>query len=256
LLQDTSIVDHEPAPIVRGDLTLDGTATSVDLSSVPGASSVDPFALVASDLATVSTNVQGQLAVDHPVLQTVAEYFFTHDGGKKFRPAMVLLVARAVAELPPGEMLFVQAQAAADLLAGSGLTIPGYRTRALTPHRDAAEVAESQMRLAEITEMIHTASLLHDDVIDDADTRRGMPAVNSVFGNKLAILAGDFLLARASISLARLRDVPVIETMSTIIEHLVKGEVLQMRPQTRDDAQMTQFEVRDTTADTSMGSVD
>ena len=57
--------------------------------------------------------------------------------------------------------------------------------------------------------MIHTASLLHDDVIDMADTRRGMNSVNFVFGNKLAILAGDFLLARASVSLARLRNLDV-----------------------------------------------
>ncbi len=58
-------------------------------------------------------------------------------------------------------------------------------------------------------EMIHTASLLHDDVIDVADTRRGVRSVNFVFGNKLAILAGDFLLARASVSLARLRNLDV-----------------------------------------------
>ena len=57
--------------------------------------------------------------------------------------------------------------------------------------------------------MIHTASLLHDDVIDVADTRRGVRSVNFVFGNKLAILAGDFLLARASVSLARLRNLDV-----------------------------------------------
>ena len=82
-----------------------------------------------------------------------------------------------------------------------------------------------QRRLAEITEMIHTASLFHDDVIDKADTRRGVPSANRAFGNKLAILAGDFLLARASVSLARLRSVETVELLSTVIEHLVKGEV-------------------------------
>ncbi len=51
--------------------------------------------------------------------------------------------------------------------------------------------------------MIHTASLLHDDVMDHAAHRRGVPALNSVHGNKLAILAGDFLLSRASLNLAR-----------------------------------------------------
>ena len=120
--------------------------------------------------------------------------------------------------------------------------------------------------------MIHVASLLHDDVIDDAGTRRGLSAVNTVFGNKVrrwvcsvslvslvmcvqlhsasphnntpvlalplpplppcprqvAILAGDFLLARASVSLAALRDPEVIRLMSQCLEHLVAGEVLQV----------------------------
>jgi len=91
------------------------------------------------------------------------------------------------------------------------------------------DLYQAQRRLAEISEMIHTASLFHDDVIDGADTRRGSPTVHKVFGNKMAILAGDYLLARASIFLARLRDAEVVETMSTIIEHLVRGEVMQMR---------------------------
>jgi geranylgeranyl pyrophosphate synthase len=80
--------------------------------------------------------------------------------------------------------------------------------------------------------MIHTASLFHDDVIDGADTRRGAPAVHTVFGNKMAILAGDYLLARASISLARLQNPIVVECMSTIIEHLVRGEVMQLSSHT------------------------
>lgn len=54
--------------------------------------------------------------------------------------------------------------------------------------------------------------------------------MNQTFGNKLAILGGDFLLSRASIFLARLRNLEAVELMSTVIEHLVKGEVMQMRP--------------------------
>lgn len=89
--------------------------------------------------------------------------------------------------------------------------------------------------------MIHTASLMHDDVIDEADTRRGRPSVNKVFGGKMAVLAGDFLLARSSVSLARLRNLEAVELMSTSIEHLVKGEVMQMKnADARDD--ITPFE--------------
>jgi hypothetical protein len=54
---------------------------------------------------------------------------------------------------------------------------------------------------------------------------RGVASINKLYGNKMAVLAGDFLLARASVSLARLRDVEVVELLSTVIEHLVKGEV-------------------------------
>ena len=75
----------------------------------------------------------------------------------------------------------------------------------------------------------HSLCYTDDDVIDGSDLRRGVPSVHMVFGNKMAILAGDYLLARASICLARLRNVHVVECMSTIIEHLVRGEVMQMR---------------------------
>ena len=79
-----------------------------------------------------------------------------------------------------------------------------------------------------MAELIHVASLLHDDVLDNAATRRGLKALNIEVGNKLAILAGDFLLARASVTLASLRDADVVMLLSTVIEHLVTGEVMQM----------------------------
>lgn len=128
-------------------------------------------------------------------------YFFEADGGKKIRPTMVLAVSYA--------------------LNGQSASFSGSGQMFASP---------SQKRLAEITEMIHTASLFHDDVIDKATTRRNMASVNQVFGNKLAILGGDFLLSRASVSLARLRNLEVVELLSTVIEHLVKGEIMQMKP--------------------------
>ena len=84
-------------------------------------------------------------------------------------------------------------------------------------------------RLASITEMIHTASLFHDDVIDGAKIRRGSETANKKYGNKMAVLAGDYLLSKASVCLSRLRDHEVMECMSTVIEHLVRGEVMQLR---------------------------
>ena len=77
--------------------------------------------------------------------------------------------------------------------------------------------------------MIHTASLLHDDVIDLSLTRRSQPSANAEYGNKMAILAGDFLLARASLALARLQNVQVVELLATVISNLVEGEFMQLR---------------------------
>ncbi|TYZ62568.1 hypothetical protein PybrP1_004769, partial [[Pythium] brassicae (nom. inval.)] len=165
----------------------------------------DPFVLVREEMTDINGSIKRILGSDHPVLSAVARYFFEHDGGKKVRPTMVLLVAHAA-----------EAHRAAV-----GSPLPEYQSVEFT--------LASQQRIAEITEMIHTASLLHDDVIDEADTRRGLATVNKVFGAKLAILAGDFLLARSSVCLARLRNFEAVELMSTAIEHLVKGEVMQMK---------------------------
>ncbi|CAN1302351.1 Solanesyl diphosphate synthase 3, chloroplastic/mitochondrial [Linum perenne] len=72
------------------------------------------------------------------------------------------------------------------------------------------------------------ASLLHDDVLDDADTRRGIKSLNLVMGNKVAVLAGDFLLSRACVALASLRNTEVVSLLATVVEHLVTGETMQM----------------------------
>ncbi|KAJ1421278.1 isoprenoid synthase domain-containing protein [Ochromonadaceae sp. CCMP2298] len=167
------------------------------LQSVDAKRAPDPFDLVKKDVSSLSGGIKELLGSDHPVLESCAKYFFETDGGKKIRPTMVLAVSYALNA------------------AGS---------------KAALYATPSQKRLAEITEMIHTASLFHDDVIDKATTRRGSPSVNQVFGNKLAILGGDFLLSRASVSLARLRNLEVVELLSTVIEHLVKGEIMQMKP--------------------------
>lgn len=182
-------------------------------------------------MRTLSQGIKALLGSDHPVLEACAKYLFEQDGGKKIRPTMVLLIARAAA-----------ADEAARQREGKGrggCVWYGDEPPPQAPSSAAPTWAQlptplpAQRRLAEITEMIHTASLFHDDVIDEADERRGVPSINKLYGNKMAILAGDFLLARASISLARLRNVEVVELLSTVIEHLVKGEVMQSRPQAK-----------------------
>jgi geranyl diphosphate synthase len=77
--------------------------------------------------------------------------------------------------------------------------------------------------------MIHVASLIHDDVLDEADTRRGGEAVHKLYSNKVAVLAGDYLLARASVLLARLENTAVVQIMATALESLVAGEIMQLK---------------------------
>ena len=93
----------------------------------------------------------------------------------------------------------------------------------------------TQLRLAQIVELLHTASLLHDDVIDVSATRRSQPSANTLFGNKMAVLAGDFLLGRASVALARLRDPEVTELLATVIANLVEGEFMQLKNTALDE---------------------
>ncbi|KAJ8503589.1 hypothetical protein ONZ45_g10721 [Pleurotus djamor] len=87
----------------------------------------------------------------------------------------------------------------------------------------------TQLRLAQIVEMIHVASLLHDDVIDKSPLRRGAASAPAAFGNKLTVLGGDFLLGRASAALSRLGDNEVVELIASVIANLVEGEILQLR---------------------------
>jgi hexaprenyl-diphosphate synthase len=98
-----------------------------------------------------------------------------------------------------------------------------------SPSDRSPPILPTQRRLASITEMIHVASLLHDDVIDSSPLRRAQPSAPSAFGNKLSILSGDFLLGRASVALARLGSREVVELLATVIANLVEGEVMQIR---------------------------
>jgi geranylgeranyl pyrophosphate synthase len=215
---------HDPLD----DLYLDTETTQYWPNLPPGVRvDADPFQLTKVDVDSLSKSIREDLlGTDHPVLNKAASYFFGDaDGGKKVRPLMVMLLSRALADtVGSNSNCNGSDKHRRDLNDDETQTL---FTQPLTWQRQ--DLPQAQRRLAEISEIIHTASLFHDDVIDESETRRGVSAVHMVFGNKTAILAGDYLLARASISLARLRHVEVVECMSTIIEHLVRGEVMQMR---------------------------
>jgi octaprenyl-diphosphate synthase len=83
--------------------------------------------------------------------------------------------------------------------------------------------------LGAVLEMIHSATLIHDDVVDEAKTRRGRPSVNSTWGNNLSVLFGDYLLARAMDLALRARSLEVMERLAEITVRMAEGEMLQTR---------------------------
>lgn len=146
------------------------------------------FAPVEADLSLLTDNLKQLVGARHPILYAAAEHLFGA-GGKRIRPAIVLLLSRATVM--------------------------------------EAEIPARHFRLAEITEMIHTASLVHDDVVDESSLRRGVPTVHSSFTNRVAVLAGDFLFAQSSWHLANLDNLTVVKLLSRVIMDLAEGEIQQ-----------------------------
>ncbi|KAL4440516.1 hypothetical protein ABPG75_003517 [Micractinium tetrahymenae] len=190
-------------------------------SASPG-ERADAFVLVREEIECVTERLRRDIFTEIPALERAAEYFFRAGAeGKRLRSTMLLLMASALAAAPPRlELLTVDSA---------------------PPAEHPTDPRRRQQRIAEITELIHVASLLHDDVIDSAGTRRGKRSLNAVFGNKVAILAGDFLLARASVSLASLRNPEAIMLMSQSLEHLVAGEILQLTADAEEAVSMDHY---------------
>ncbi len=90
------------------------------------------------------------------------------------------------------------------------------------------EPSPEAIRLAAVVELIHTATLVHDDVIDDAKTRRGKPSANVMWGNHTSVLAGDWLYMQAFQIALRLRNFEVLDLLITLTQQMVDGELLQL----------------------------
>tara|TARA_Y100001968_G_C19446160_1_gene765463 strand:- start:1163 stop:2134 length:972 start_codon:yes stop_codon:yes gene_type:complete len=140
------------------------------------------------DLETLLTDLRSLIGAGHPILQAAAEHLFSA-GGKRLRPGIVLLISRALS--------------------------------------NDGDLSSRHRKLAQITEMIHTASLVHDDVVDEAATRRGVATVHNLFDHRVAVLAGDFLFAQASWHLANLENLEVVKLLSRVIMDLADGEIKQ-----------------------------
>lgn len=221
----------------------------------------DPFSIVSHEMSNLAKNIASLIGSGHPTLNRVSSYYFEAEG-KNVRPLIVLLLSKLLLKIPEQErnripidsldvseqQVFKGTPAVSPSVAGNSVDdsisplqiLHGINPRVILdpllkpmdklPEFDAMNgILPKQRRLAEIVEMIHTASLLHDDVIDLSDSRRGRPSGNIAFTNKMAVLAGDFLLGRASVAIARLRNPEVIELLSTTIANLVEGEFMQLK---------------------------
>ncbi|KAB8345984.1 hypothetical protein FH972_023036 [Carpinus fangiana] len=211
---------------------------------LPGGVKIDPFKTVAKEMKFLTNNIRQLLGSGHPTLDTVAKYY-TQAEGKHIRPMLVLLMSQATASMTKDASHTSRTQEATNVdisISPSNVLLdvnPDFPSTLTAEDAVGADVRDgilpSQRRLAEITELIHTASLLHDDVIDHSTERRAQASANIEFGNKMAVLAGDFLLGRASVALARLRNPEVTELLATVIANLIEGEFMQLQNTARDE---------------------
>ena len=153
--------------------------------------------LVRPDLAAVDTSIRNGLKSAVPLVDQIAEHIIG-GGGKRLRPLLVVLAGRAC---------------------GSSLAAGGAAPGAVAP---------VHVQAAAFIEFIHTATLLHDDVVDMSALRRGRNTANEVFGNQASVLVGDFVYSRAFQMMAAVRSQRVIEIMAEATNVIAEGEVLQL----------------------------
>lgn len=203
----------------------------------------DPFQMVEKELQPFSDSIKELVSSDQPILSMAAKHFFEKRHGKRFRPTIVQLVAKAVAAATPEKIVSDDGKSfSSDILNGRDASdfekiggVAGWEWSGASnvnvdaKNHQGSEAWRRQAQLGQIVEMIHVASLIHDDVLDEADTRRGGEAVHKLYSNKVAVLAGDYLLARASVLLARLENTAVVQIMATALESLVAGEIMQLK---------------------------
>ncbi len=142
--------------------------------------------VVGADMAAVDRTLREALDSDVVLIRQIADYIIG-SGGKRLRPALLLLVAGAC----------------------------GYQG----PQRHS---------LAAVIEMIHTATLLHDDVVDESGQRRGRATANAAFGNAASVLVGDFLYSRAFQMMVAAERMPVLRILADATNVIAEGEVLQL----------------------------
>jgi len=148
--------------------------------------STDLHSSVKDDFTAVDAAIIEHLSSQVPLVEKIGQHII-ESGGKRLRPLLVLLAARAC----------------------------GYQQ-------------DQHIALAAVIEFIHTATLLHDDVVDTSDLRRGKPTANNKWGNSSSVLVGDFLYSRAFQMLVAIGHLDVMGTISNATNVIAEGEVLQL----------------------------
>ncbi|MFM1826865.1 MAG: hypothetical protein RLY67_246 [Pseudomonadota bacterium] len=167
---------------------------------------------IASDMAAVDRLIRRRLSSEVGLVNQVAEYIIGA-GGKRVRPALVLMSARALASQP-------------GLSAGGVLLQPSPISR--QEGSSPSALGPGVIELAAIVEFIHTATLLHDDVVDESNLRRSRLTANAVFGNAASVLVGDFLYSRAFQMMVGLHSLAVMAVLADATNTIAEGEVLQL----------------------------
>jgi octaprenyl-diphosphate synthase len=146
------------------------------------------FSLIKNELALVETEFERQASSNIQVINYLGDYLRA-SGGKRVRPALLLL---------------------------SNYVVGGMGS------------ANNVIRLATVMEMLHTATLVHDDIIDNAETRRNRTSVNARFGNQTAVLMGDWLYMSAFETSLQERSLEVLDILTTLTRKMTEGELIQL----------------------------
>src|SRR5688572_4312275 len=159
------------------------------------------FTLIAGELAQVEAEFERQARSNVQVIDYIADYLRA-SGGKRVRPALTILANYAVG--------------------GNGGRY-------------------NSIRMATVMEFLHTATLVHDDIIDSAETRRDRPTVNAVYGNETAVLMGDWLYMSAFETSLAERSLPILDILTAVTRKMTEGELLQLNLLGRTDVPESQY---------------
>ncbi len=169
--------------------------------------------LVAADLVRVEAKLAELLSSPiTPIPEVSAHLAFA--SGKRFRPLVTLLAAQAAACCGTAPALS-QPQVTPD-------------TRARDGSSDSTGASAAVITIAAVAELLHTATLLHDDVVDEADFRRGRAAARGPWGNGMVVLTGDYCLARGLSAVAALGSLEAVSSMASAVTLMAEGEVAQL----------------------------